>query len=97
MSLRQDACVHKRTVHGRRSRVATSIRAPGPIFELLARGTLIQVLLATPPALGHHSILGKFDDTKPLTLSGVVTLLDWRFPHVHVYMSVQEGTAARIA
>ena len=33
------------------------------------------LLLATVPLIAHHEILGKFDDKKPVTLSGVVTLV----------------------
>ena len=35
--------------------------------------------------------LAKFDDTKPITLNGIVTLVDWRNPHVHVFMNVQDA------
>lgn len=41
--------------------------------------------------LAHHPIAAKFDDSKPMTLSGIVTLVDWRNPHVHVYMNVRNG------
>lgn len=40
------------------------------------------------PALAHHPIAGKFDETAKLDLSGVVTYVDWRNPHVHVFMNV---------
>jgi hypothetical protein len=39
----------------------------------------------------HHEILAKFDDTKPMTLTGVVTDVDWRNPHVHVFMNVKDA------
>ena len=32
--------------------------------------------------------LAKFDDTKRTQLQGIVTLVDWRNPHVHVFMNV---------
>ena len=49
---------------------------------------LAAVLLAAIPLAAHHEILAKFDDHKPVTLNGVVTLVDWRNPHVHVFMNV---------
>jgi hypothetical protein len=55
--------------------------------------TLAGLALAVAPALAHHEILAKFDDTKPLTLKGLVTLVDWANPHVHVFMNVGEGKA----
>ena len=50
-----------------------------------------ELLLATVPLTAHHEILAKFDDKKPVTLSGVVTLVDWRNPHVHVFMNVKDA------
>ena len=41
--------------------------------------------------MAHHEILAKFDDNKPVTLNGVVTLVDWRNPHVHVFMNVADA------
>ena len=46
------------------------------------------LVLATVPGAAHHPISAKFDDTKPTTLTGVVTLVDWRNPHVHVFINV---------
>ena len=52
------------------------------------------LLLGTVPGKAHHPISAKFDNTKALTLSGVVTLVDWRNPHVHVYMNVRDANDA---
>jgi len=43
-------------------------------------------------AWAHHAISAKFDSTKPLDLSGVVTSVDWRNPHVHIFMNVTNRT-----
>jgi hypothetical protein len=53
--------------------------------------TLGGLLLAAAPGMAHHEILAKFDDTKPLTLKGIVTLVDWANPHVHVFVNVRTG------
>src|ERR1700730_17442566 len=53
--------------------------------------TLFGFLLSFAPGMPHHEILAKFDDTKPLTLKGIVTLVDWANPHVHVFMNVSGG------
>jgi len=43
-------------------------------------------------AWAHHSIPGKFNTTGPkTTLVGVVTEVDWRNPHVHLFMNVKTG------
>ncbi|MGD8339474.1 MAG: DUF6152 family protein [Gammaproteobacteria bacterium] len=47
----------------------------------------LAVLIACP-AGAHHPILGKFDADRPATLEGIVTKLDWRNPHAHIFMNV---------
>ena len=49
--------------------------------------------VASAPALvvAHHETLAKFDDKKPLRIRGVVTLVDWRNPHAHVFVNVKTG------
>jgi hypothetical protein len=49
------------------------------------------LFLAHVPLTAHHEILAKFDDGKRMTLSGVVTLVDWRTPHVHVFVNVRDA------
>ena len=46
-------------------------------------------LLGVAPTGAHHAIAAKFDETKPTTLAGIVSLVDWRNPHVHVYLNVR--------
>ena len=73
----------------------TRDRVPGSGLRVplggMAAAALAAVVLLTTPGLAHHEILGKFDDKKPVTLNGVVTLVDWRNPHVHVFMNVKDA------
>ena len=39
-------------------------------------------------ALAHHSFAAEYDQSKPVTLEGVVTRVDWESPHVHFYVDV---------
>jgi hypothetical protein len=57
-----------------------------------AVAALVLALFASATLRAHHEILAKFDDGKRLSLKGVVTLVDWRNPHVHVFMNVRNGT-----
>lgn len=51
------------------------------------------------PALAHHAFSNEFDESKPITLEGVVTRIDWENPHVHYYIDVTgpDGTVVNWA
>jgi hypothetical protein len=43
------------------------------------------------PLCAHHSFAAQFDGSKPVTLKGMVTKVEWRNPHIWVYMDVQNA------
>jgi len=55
----------------------------------------VAALALATPLFAHHEVTAKFDPAKPRTLTGRVTHVDWRNPHVHVQMNVTEGNAQR--
>jgi Family of unknown function (DUF6152) len=42
------------------------------------------------PVLAHHSFAAEFDGSKPITLKGTVTQIDWANPHVWFYVAVKD-------
>src|SRR3977135_221137 len=46
--------------------------------------------LAGVPLLAHHSFGGEYDARKPITLTGVVTKIEWTNPHSHFYLDVTD-------
>jgi len=54
-------------------------------FSAVALGAL---LLAAVPMLAHHSFSAEYDQSKPLTLKGKFTKLDWVNPHSWVHFDV---------
>lgn len=48
-------------------------------------------LAAAPSTLAHHSFAAQFDSTKPITLEGTVTKVEWRNPHIWVYLDVTDA------
>ncbi len=48
------------------------------------------VLMATARLWAHHSFAAEFDTNKRVALKGVVTKVDWRNPHIYVYLNVKD-------
>ena len=51
---------------------------------------LVLALLGFGIAQAHHPIHAKFDPAGQLHLDGIVTKVDWRNPHIHVFINVRE-------
>ena len=45
-------------------------------------------------ALAHHSVGGEFDVRKIVTLSGVVSDVEWANPHIYIHVDVKDAAGA---
>jgi hypothetical protein len=61
-------------------------------------GLAIAVGLVVPavPVFAHHSFAAEFDGKKQVTLTGVVTKVDWVNPHAYIYVDVKGDDGATV-
>jgi len=48
------------------------------------------LVVASAPAIAHHSFAAEYDASKPITLKGAVTKIEWTNPHARFYMDVKD-------
>jgi hypothetical protein len=61
-------------------------------FRLAATSAILGLLVVTIPVLAHHSVQAQFDLNKPITLTGLVTKVEWINPHSYLYLEVKGET-----
>jgi Family of unknown function (DUF6152) len=59
-------------------------------LAVVAAGALF--LLASVPAIAHHSFAAEFDASKPVKLTGTVTKIEWMNPHAYFYIDVKDSS-----
>ena len=57
-------------------------------------GLLVVFLVAPLPSLAHHSFAAEFDSTKPVTVKGAVTKVEWTNPHIWIYVDNKDDSGA---
>jgi hypothetical protein len=62
--------------------------------RLLAVGALLLALSGLSPVAAHHSVSGQFDVSKPMTLTGTISKVDWINPHIYVHLDVKSDKGA---
>ena len=54
-------------------------------------------LLAARSVLAHHSFSAEFDENRQVTLTGVVTKVEWMNPHAHFTVEVKDDSGSMLS
>ena len=58
--------------------------------RLLTGAFLVVAAIVAPPTSAHHSFGAEYDVNQPITLTGVLTKIEWTNPHSHIYVDVKD-------
>ena len=61
-------------------------------LKLAALVTGVGLLVTARPLLAHHAFMAEFDQTKPFTVTGVVTKIEWINPHAYFYIDMRDSS-----
>jgi hypothetical protein len=52
--------------------------------------TIALSIAAVGPLSAHHSFAAEYDGTKPITINGTVTKVEWTNPHARIYIDAKD-------
>src|SRR6059036_207515 len=50
------------------------------------------LLLASTPLPAHHSFAAEYDETKPVKVTGTVSKVEWKNPHIWFYVDAKDDS-----
>ncbi len=66
-------------------------------YAILFSAAVLVSVIAAIPLVAHHSFAAEYDATKPVTLTGKVTKVEWQNPHTFFYIDVKDDKSNQVA
>ena len=66
-------------------------------YAILISAAPLASIVAAIPSAAHHSFAAEYDATKPVTLTGKVTKVEWQNPHTYFYIDVKDDKSNQTA
>jgi len=67
-----------------------------PRQAALAAVLTVALVMLGAPARAHHSFGAEYDSNQPVTVTGVVTKIEWTNPHSFIYLDVTDASGAKV-
>jgi hypothetical protein len=58
--------------------------------EATLHSLIVIAIVTALPAHAHHAFAAQYDASKPITLTGPVTKVEWTNPHIFIYIDVPD-------
>ena len=56
----------------------------------MKKTAILLILLISAPSLSHHNYRMRYNAEQIITLEGIVTQVDWKNPHIEIFIDVEE-------
>lgn len=63
----------------------------------IAATAVLALVVAGGPVLAHHAFSAQFDSSKPISIKGAITKMEWTNPHSWLYVDVKEPDGKVVA
>jgi hypothetical protein len=61
-------------------------------LKILALAAFLGLFVVASPTWAHHSFAAEYDSNQMMTLTGVISKVDWTNPHIYIHLDVKDSS-----